>query len=143
MFTQITIRLTQRQAEILYPALRLIAINWECLSKTGRSPGAHPDVMNLGFLKRRGVFNREFLETALAIWKTLLRKRRSECRLKVNYIGIAACLLAVRVTLQRLRHKHLQPWADHLDLTANRLVRKLEAMRWKIEPGNSQSPWRR
>jgi hypothetical protein len=133
MFSLSKIRFSRNQTEILYAGLRLIAINWTVLSKTGRSPGAHPDLLNLGFLKKRGVFNKEFLETALETWNELLRRRGLDCRMKLDYIGVSVCLLAIRVCVQQLQHRHLQAWAARLDRTATHLIRKLEAIQKKLK----------
>lgn len=133
MFTPPKIRFNKNQTDILYVGLRLIAVNWTVLSKTGRSPGAHPHLLHLSFLKKRGVFNKEFLQAVLEIWKRLFRQRGVECQMKLDYVGVSACLLGVRICLQQLRHGHLQAWAARLDTTIKHLIRKLEALQKKLK----------
>jgi hypothetical protein len=128
-----TTRFSAGQSNVLYVGLRQIILSHITLKNTGHSPGSHPDLLTLKFLGRRGAFNKEQMEAIYRLWKTVLDHRGQEFRMPLGYIEVSACGLAVRTTVRQLRHQHVRAWTDGIDIAANHLLRRLEAVQKKLK----------
>jgi hypothetical protein len=129
----LTTRFTSKQVDLLYVGLRPLILNHFNLIQTGRSPGAHPDLLTLNFFHRRGLYNEEFMQAIVALWKDFQFGRGKQCRIPVDYVKVAACALAVRTALRQIRHGHLAAWRPGIQATANGLLRQLEALRKRLK----------
>jgi hypothetical protein len=129
----ITTRFTACQSNVLYVGFRQIVINHLAVKTTGHSPATHPDILTLRFVGRRGTRNAQHLEAIYRLWKILQRNRGREFRIPLDYIEVSACALAVRTTVRQLRHRHVSPWTDGIEITANHLLRRLEAVRKRLK----------
>ena len=110
-----------------------ITLHHIVLNKTGRSPAAHPDLLTLRFRNRRGKFFPEYMEGVYGLCKQVSDHRAREWRLRVGYIEIMACMLAVRTTIRQVRHGHILSWRHGIDQTAARQLRRLEALRKRLK----------
>jgi hypothetical protein len=133
MSQTITIRFTAQTTNLLYVGLRLITLHHIVLNKTGRSPAAHPDLLTLRFRNRRGKFFPEYMEGVYGLWKQVSDHRAREWRLRVGYIEIMVCMLAVRTTIRQIRHGHILSWRHGIEQTAARQLRRLEALRKRLK----------
>src|SRR6185312_12840465 len=129
MTCTLTARFTAKQADLLYAGLRVAIINHLNLKHTGRSPGAYPRFLSPKFFRRQGLYNDAFMEALFRLWKDLQVARGRPFRGTLDYVQVSACALAVRTSLRQIRHGHLAAWDSGIDATANRLLRRLEAMR--------------
>jgi hypothetical protein len=107
MTSTLKARFTAKQADLLYVGLRPLILNHFKLIHTGRSPGAHPDLLTVKFLRRRGLYNEEFMQAIVGLWKGLQFGRRRPLRTSFDYVTVSAYMLAVRTAL---REDRKQPW---------------------------------
>lgn len=126
-------RFTRRQADLLYIGLRPLILNHVNLTHTGRSPGAHPDLLTARFFHSRGLYTDEFMQAIVGLWKGFQFGRGKQCRIPIDYVKVAACALAVRTALRQIRHGHVEAWRRGIQATANRLLRRLEALRKRLK----------
>ncbi|HEX2329186.1 MAG TPA: hypothetical protein VHN74_10700 [Candidatus Angelobacter sp.] len=126
-------KFTAVQVDIIYVGLRVLILNHITLQKTGRSPGAHPDILTLKYINRRGACDAQILEAIYRLWSTLQVCRGKALRTSLEYIEICACALAVRTAVRQMRHGHLAVWAGGIEGAAKRLLRSLEAIRKRLK----------
>lgn len=129
----IAARLTAAQTDLLYVGLRPLIINHLTLIQTGHSPGSHPDILTLRFFRRRGAYHADFMKTVYGLWRILQENRSQEFRATLDYIQVSACALAVRNAVRQVRHGHVAAWSSGIQAAANRLLRKLEALRKRLK----------
>ena len=128
-----SLRLTANQAELIYVGLRSIISNYLNRTNIGSSPGCHPDILTVQFMHRRGIFHKLHMDALNGVWKKLLSERINGFRLTLGYVEIAACALAVRNAIRQVQHGHVTHWADGIEATAARLVKRLEVLRKRIK----------
>lgn len=133
MTCNVNVCFTTKQADLIYVGLRTLIPNHLTLKHTGHSPGAHPDLLTVRFFRRQGLYNEQFMENIYELWKHLQLTRGRPLRSSLNYVQISACALAVRTALRQVRHGHLTAWDSGIQITANRLLRHLEAMRKRLK----------
>src|SRR6185437_7446191 len=125
----INARFTAAQADLIYVGLRVLILNHITLRNTGRSPGAHPDILTLKYVNRQGTYDQQTMEAIYRLWSTLRASRSKALRTSVDYVQVCACALAVRTAVRQVRHVHVTAWANGIEGDAKRLLRRLEAMR--------------
>lgn len=128
-----TVRLTVNQADLIYVGIRPIIINYLNRTNIGASPGCHPDILTLQFHHRRGIFSKRHMDAITRVWKGLVAGRSNGMRLSLDYSEIAACALAVRNAVRQVQHGHISAWADGIDATAARLIKRIEALRKRLK----------
>jgi hypothetical protein len=133
MNCKVQVKFTAVQVDIIYVGLRVLILNHITLQKTGRSPGAHPDILTLKYINRRGACDAQILEAIYRLWSTLQVCRGKALRTSLEYIEICACALAVRTAVRQMRHGHLAVWAGGIEGAAKRLLRSLEAIRKRLK----------
>jgi hypothetical protein len=129
----VTAHFTAKEADLIYVGFRTLILNHITLKNTGRSSGAHPNFLTAKFFHRRGLYNEAFMEALYAAWKDLRATRGKPLQSSLDYVQIAGCALAVRTAVRQVRHGHMTPWDSGIQARANRLLRRLEAMRKRLK----------
>jgi hypothetical protein len=122
-----TTRLSPRHAEIGYIGFRPVYIQQVNREHGNYFRSAHPSLLTHRFHGNHGVFNKDFMEAVLGVYRKTALGRRTGCRLPLSYVEVSALLLASRFAGKLIRHGHFNPWAPRLDRSINQLIRKLEA----------------
>src|SRR4051812_26532843 len=123
-------RVTKLQVQMLVPALRHIFVNHTNFEHTGLLRDCHPEIRYYRGNRRFGSYNASFMNVMLDLWHQVKKLQSSGGRIYgLDVIEIAACIFAVRVTMQKIRHGHHQSWAPRLERSAKQFIAKLERER--------------
>jgi len=125
------LRITRLQAELLKPAVRHIFISDTNYKRTGHLRDCHPDVPYTGGARSFGKDNPVLMEVMLDLWKQIqgLQSSSGGRLYGLDVFGLAACIFAVRITMQKVRHGHHERWAPRLERSAKQFIERLELER--------------
>lgn len=107
----IAVRFNPVQRGLIWPGLNRMVLAYMTFRETGSADGYPFQVHPLATIPRPGlspgVFTAGFMEIITDLWAKLKGGRSKRIRLKLNFLQISACILAVRIgkDYQRLRLK--------------------------------------
>jgi hypothetical protein len=77
-----------------------------------------------------GQHNPAFMAIMLDLWRQIQKLQSSGGRIYgLDAFGLAACIFAVRITLQKIRHGHHESWSPRLERSGKQFIAKLERER--------------
>lgn len=124
---RVSIYLSPTESSLIRCGLGWILSTYALHEKTGKFHPAHPRSINHGF--DRGQFHAPFLETMQQVLKVCGRNIQSGRTVRLSAVGLAACMLAVRICTRQVRHAHQTPWLEDHRGATKLLLAKLERYR--------------
>lgn len=123
-------RLSKLEVLLIRVGLGRIAASYEIVTRTGGLPHDH---FPFRILRPRnfdlGEFDLVIMQTTVRVSSLIDSIGDDGGRLRLDVFDLAACILAVRVSLKRVRHGHAQPCCDDQATATKNLIAKLERYR--------------
>jgi hypothetical protein len=115
----IPVRLTLQQRAFIWPGLNLMTLGYITHRETGSARYSYPFRVHPLEIRPRpgedpGTFGDQIMQAIMDLWAKLKGKKQKRVRLRLTFIGLSACILAVRVgreherRLQKKKHTFLE-----------------------------------
>lgn len=121
-------RLTRHEAQLIRAGLHHVIGNLRQREATGRTHAEWLGIMVPEKRNRAGAYSKECDAVVASVLQKIKSLTRTSVRLKFDAFEVAACALAVRVTMRLVRHGHMRLHVPR-PARAKRLLDKLECYR--------------